>query len=59
MSLVWKELATEGPVGAVRKWTSQGMAVLVRAGREWEHEWEAEFAQPNRGRRVPLDDEGP
>jgi hypothetical protein len=56
INLVWKGLEAEGPVGfpvgLLRKWSRQGMAVLVRAGQEWE----AELAQPGRGRRVPLDD---
>jgi hypothetical protein len=58
MSLVWKGVEAEGPVGfpvgMLRKWSRRGMAVLVRAGQEWEEE----MAQPGRGpnRRVPLDD---
>jgi hypothetical protein len=54
MSLLWKGLETDGPVGMLRKWSRRGMAVLVRAGQEWEEE----MAQPSRGsgRRVPLDD---
>jgi hypothetical protein len=59
MSLVWKGVEAEGPVGfpvgLLRKWSRRGMAVLVRAG----HEWEAELAPPGRGRRVPLDDGAP
>jgi hypothetical protein len=60
-SLVWKGVEAEGPVGfpvgLLRKWSRRGMAVLVRAG----HEWEEDLAQPGRGpnRRVPLDDVAP
>jgi hypothetical protein len=56
MRLVWKGVEAEGPVrfpvGLLRKWSRQGMAVLVRAGQEWEEE----MTQPGRGRRVPTDD---
>jgi hypothetical protein len=51
-SLVWKELTTEGAMGALRKWSGWGLDVLVRAGREWEEE----FAQPSRRRAVPPED---
>jgi hypothetical protein len=57
MRLVWKGVEAEGPVGfpvgLLRKWSRQGMGVLVRAGQEWEED----LAQPSRGRRVPLDDD--
>jgi hypothetical protein len=61
MSLVWKGLEAEGPVGypagLFRRWSRRGMEVLVRAGQEWEEE----MAQPGRGpsRRVPSDDVAP
>jgi hypothetical protein len=58
VSLVWKGLEAEGPVGLLRKWSRQGMDALVRAGREWEEEV-ARSGQPGRGRRVPLDDDAP
>ena len=58
MSLVWQGVAAEGPVGfplgLARRWSRRGLAVLVRAGREWE----AEHDQPVRGRRVPLPADG-
>ena len=58
MSLVWKGVAAEGPVGfplsRARRWSRRGLAVLVRAGREWE----AEHDQPVRGRRVPFPEDG-
>jgi hypothetical protein len=55
VSLVWKELTTEGALGAVQKWSGRGLEVLVRAGREWEEE----FAQPSRRRPVPSEDAVP
>ena len=57
VSLVWKGLAADGPVGMVREWSRRGLAALVRAGREWEEE----YARSSRGpdRRVPLDDDAP
>jgi hypothetical protein len=57
VSLVWKGLKAQGPVGLFREWSRRGLGVLVRAG----HEWEAEFGQPSRGshRRVPLDEDVP
>jgi hypothetical protein len=54
VSLVLKELTTEGAVGALQKWSGRGMDVLVRAGREWEEE----FAQPSRPRPVPPEATG-
>jgi hypothetical protein len=55
VSLLWKGLEADGPVGLLLKWSRRGMDVLVRAGREWEEE----TAQPGGGRRVPLDDRFP
>jgi hypothetical protein len=61
VSLVWKGLEAEGPVGfpvgLVRRWTRRGMEVLVRAGQEWEEE----VAEPSRAsnRRIPLDEDVP
>jgi hypothetical protein len=61
MSLLWKGLEAEGPVGypvgLFRRWSRRGTEVLVRAGQEWE----AEMAQPSRGpnRRVPSDEVAP
>ena len=57
-SLLWSGLVAEGPVGfplgLARRWSRRGLAVLVRAGREWE----AEHDQPLRGRRVPFPEDG-
>jgi hypothetical protein len=55
VSLLWRGLGRDGPVGLLRKWSRRGMEVLVRAGREWEQE----LGEPSRepGRRVPLDED--
>jgi len=53
--LVWKGVEAEGPVGLLRQLSRRGLAVLVRAGQEWE----VELGQPSRERRVPLDEDGP
>jgi hypothetical protein len=55
VSLVWKEVTTEGPLGAFRKWSRRGLDVLVSAGREWEEE----AAQAGRRRPVPSDEQAP
>lgn len=48
------QLAAEGAMTLIYRWSRRTMAELVRAGREWEEE----TSLPNRRRRVPLDDEG-
>ena len=45
------QLAAEGAMSLLVKWSRQGFAELVRAGRAWEEE----VAEPRR-RRVPIDD---
>jgi hypothetical protein len=55
VSLLWKGLEADGPVGLLRKWSRRGMDTLVRAGREWEEE----MVRPPGGRRVPYDDDVP
>jgi hypothetical protein len=47
------QLAVEGAMTLLYRWSRRTMAELVRAGREWEEE----TSLPNRRRRVPLDDE--
>jgi hypothetical protein len=47
------QLAAEGAVSLAWKLSRRGLGLLMRAGREWEEE----FAQPRRPRRVPLDEE--
>ena len=46
------QLAAEGAMSLLLKWSRQGFAELVRAGRAWEEE----VSEPRR-RRVPIDDE--
>ena len=48
------QLAAEGAMTLLYRWSRRTMAELIRAGREWEEE----TSLPNRRRRVPLDDEG-
>jgi hypothetical protein len=48
------QLAAEGAMTLVYRWSRRTFADLVRAGREWEEE----TSLPNRRRRVSLDDEG-
>ena len=48
------QLAAEGAVALLYRWSRRTFAELVRAGREWEEE----TSLPNRRRRVSLDDEG-
>lgn len=47
------QLAAEGAMTVLYRWSRRTFAELVRAGREWEEE----TSLPNRRRRVPLDDE--
>jgi hypothetical protein len=47
------QLAAEGLLSIVYRWSRERMAEFVRAGREWEEE----TTLPTRRRRVPLDDE--
>jgi hypothetical protein len=47
------QLAAEGAMTVLMRWSRQTFADMVRAGREWEEE----TSLPNRRRRVPLDDE--
>jgi hypothetical protein len=47
------QLAVEGAMTLLYRWSRRTMAELIRAGREWEEE----TSLPNRRRRVPLDDE--
>ena len=47
------QLAAEGAMSLLMKWSRQGFAELVRAGREWEEE----FGESARRRRVPLDED--
>jgi len=48
------QLAAEGAMTLVYRWSRRTMSELIRAGREWEEE----TSLPMRRRRVPLDDEG-
>jgi hypothetical protein len=47
------QLAAEGALNVLYRWSRRTFADLVRAGREWEEE----TSLPNRRRRVSLDDE--
>ncbi len=47
------QLAAEGAVSLVYRWSRQTYAALIRAGREWEEE----TALPSRRRRVPYDED--
>lgn len=47
------QLAAEGAMTFLLRWSRQTFADMVSAGREWEEE----TSLPNRRRRVPLDDE--
>jgi len=47
------QLAAEGAASLLWRWSLNGLAILVRAGREWEED----FAQSGRRRRVPVDDD--
>jgi hypothetical protein len=48
------QLAAEGAMSVLYRWSRQTFAELVKAGREWEEE----TALPQARRRVPMDDEG-
>ena len=47
------QLAAEGAMTVLLRWSRRTFDDMVRAGREWEEE----TSLPNRRRRVPLDDE--
>jgi len=47
------QLAAEGAMTVLMRWSRRTFDDMVRAGREWEEE----TSLPNRRRRVPLDDE--
>jgi hypothetical protein len=47
------QLAAEGAINLMYRWSRRTFADLVRAGREWEEE----TTLPNRRRRVSIDDE--
>ena len=48
------QLAAEGAMAVLYRWSRQTFAELVKAGREWEED----TALPQARRRVPMDDEG-
>jgi len=48
------QLAAEGAMTVLYRWSRRTFAELVQAGREWEEE----TSVPNRRRRVTLNDEG-
>ena len=48
------QLAAEGAMSLMWRWSRRSLAELVKAGREWEEE----TAQSSGRRRVPFDDEG-
>ena len=48
------QLAAEGAMLLLYRWSRRTFSDLVRAGREWEDE----TVMPNRRRRISLDDEG-
>src|SRR5215204_1317551 len=47
------QLATEGAISLLVKWSRHTFEALVDAGREWEEE----FGRPRRRRRVSMDDD--
>ena len=47
------QLAAEGAMTLLYRWSRRTVAELIRAGREWEEE----TSIPDRRRRVPIDDE--
>jgi hypothetical protein len=47
------QLAAEGAMTLLYRWSRRSFAELIRAGREWEEE----TSIPDRRRRVPIDDE--
>jgi hypothetical protein len=48
------QLAAEGAMTVLYRWSRRTFAELVKAGREWEED----TALPRSRRRVPMDDEG-
>ena len=48
------QLATEGAISLVFRWSQRTFAELVKAGREWEEETNL----PRMARRVKMDDDG-
>ena len=48
------QLAAEGAVALLYRYSRRTFAELVRAGREWEEE----TSLPTRRRRISMDDEG-
>ena len=48
------QLAAEGAMTLLYRWSRQTFAELIKAGREWEED----TALPQARRRVPMDDEG-
>src|SRR5262245_12501108 len=48
------QLAAEGAMALIFRWSRRRYAEMVRAGREWEED----TVLPRTRRRVPLDDEG-
>ena len=48
------QLAAEGAMAVLYRWSRQTFAELVKAGRDWEED----TALPQARRRVPMDDEG-
>lgn len=48
------QLAAEGAMAVLYRWSRQTFTELVKAGREWEED----TALPQARRRVPMDDEG-
>ena len=48
------QLAAEGAMSVLYRWSRRTFAELVKAGREWEED----TALPQARRRVPMDDEG-
>ena len=57
VSLVWKGLEADGPVGLLRAWSRRGLDALVHAGRAWDEDRVPPGS--GAGRRVPLGDEAP
>ena len=49
------QLAMEGAMSLMLRWSRRSFEELQRAGREWEQE----FGNPIRRRRIPLDDDRP
>ena len=49
------QLAFEGAMSLMLRWSRRSFEELQRAGREWEQD----YGNPIRRRRVPLDDDRP